>query len=59
MLSKNGFGMYVYLYFIPNKICIGFTSSEHVQTSFFPMENSMWYSGNQNHLTMAGAASLG
>lgn len=58
MLSKSGFGMCVYLYFIPNKICIGLISSEHVQTSFFPIENSVWYRGNQNHVIMAGAASL-
>ena len=38
MLSKSGFGMCVYLYFIPNKICIGFIFSEHAQTSFFPIE---------------------
>lgn len=63
MFSKSGFGMCVYLYFTPNKSCIGFISSETAQTSFFPIENSVWYSGiysgNQNHVTMAGAASLG
>lgn len=37
-LVKVGFGMCVYLYFIPNKICVGFISSEHAQTSFFPIE---------------------
>lgn len=58
MLSKSGFGMCVYLYFISNKICIGLISSEHVQTSFFPIEDSVWYRGNQNHVIMAGAASL-
>lgn len=58
MLSKSGFGMCMYLYFIPNKICIGLISSEHVQSSFFPIENSVWYSGNQSHVTVAGAASL-
>lgn len=62
MFSKSGFGMCVYLYFTPNKSCIGFISSETAQTSFFPIENSVWYkiySRNQNHVTMAGAASLG
>lgn len=38
MLSKSGFGMSVYLYFLPNKICLGFTFSERAQTSFFPIE---------------------
>lgn len=38
MLSKSDFGMCMYLYFIPNKICIGFIFSEHAQTSFFPTE---------------------